>query len=388
MELTEDARDEKDILVHLDNSRFDHQPHSSITSDTSNQMILHLNQEEQSRICLYALSRKMTVICEACFERYSDKGAMEKYYLNHQSEMRNMYVIYTSTYTQVWSSCKEEKICPSVIEVLSQSVGDLLKERILPSNANLPIDEELEVRHHDQGTELTVRRNDFSRSLIYPSACLKTQTLSDGSDNCWSCLTNYGGLVVMDRDERFIPPFEAVEIFHYRVIYFARNLAARCTCPSCGTLEPSTLCMSNGGYVYTPNLVIHNNYMMDSTFNAHPEGHSVCALAVIERIEKKAENEQWQTCFKSHGSVYKLSSIASLVYLPKSVKQKALTILEKCLKTVTVTEFRFMSDFMCQYEVRLAEMDLNLAATKEVLLPSSSFEQRTAEKLRMIMLKS
>ncbi|KAL0586829.1 hypothetical protein ABG067_003449 [Albugo candida] len=108
---------------------------------------------------------------------------------------------------------------------------------------------------------------------------------------------------------------------------------------------------------------------MDLTFNAHLKGHSVCALAVIERNENDAENKKWKTCFGFDGHVYELSSIASLIYLSTSTEWEAADISKKCLKEVTVTEFRFMPDIMCQYEFRLAELDLNLV--KDLLLPSS-----------------
>lgn len=165
---------EKYILLQSDNSRFRHQPQSSITSDTSNQMILHSNQQGQGRICLHALSSLMTVICEACLQRYSDKGTMEKYYLKHNGCMSNMYVIYTSAYTKVKSSCKERKICPSTIVAPSQSVCDLFKTRLLSPNSNVPnIEIKFDVWHGNEGSDKLI---DLFTNLMYPSTCSKSHS--------------------------------------------------------------------------------------------------------------------------------------------------------------------------------------------------------------------
>lgn len=340
-------------------------------------------QQRHSRVCLHVNALYITTGCEACIQKHSDVGDMEKYYLYHASHLSYMYVVYTSASGNIQHSCGKTEVCKGITAEASEILCNSFKSKILSGNTHSQMAENsqtevppIEISYQvwsRKGVKESKTPRALFQTLMLKSACVRTSDLYKQPKSCLTCLTKEDGLVVLDRDERFIPPFKAVKKPYYRMVVFSKDLNSLSNCEECGTLDMSTRCMLDGTHVSRPFAAKHNYELMEPKLHAqskHEDSKDVTTCTMAKFKAKKYY--QCRRCLHKFGKILKLSPITVLLSLLNIPHEDSLVSLRKCTFMRVCTELTFMPDFMCQYESRLVELNLNMPAMEGThYLPSS-----------------
>lgn len=330
-------------------------------------------QQRHSRVCLHVNALHITTGCEACIQKHSDVGDMEKYYLYHNSHMSLMYVVYTSASGNIQHSCGKTEICKGTTAEASEILCNSFNSKILSGNTHLQMAEnsQTEVSPIEISYQVWSRKGvkesktpiTLFQTFMLKSACVKTSDLYKHSKSCLTCLTKEDGLVVLDRDERFIPPFKAVQSPYYRMVLFSKDPNSSPKCEECGTLGKSTRCMLDGTHVSRPFAAKHNYELMEPKLHAQSKHEDLIDVTTCTMAKFKVTNYvKCQRCLQKFGKILKLSPVTVLVSLPIIPYKDSLVSLRRCTFMRSCIELTFMPDFMCQYESRLAELNLNMPA--------------------------